>query len=126
MFATVVQPANSVVPPPIATGPTSAWPTPPPFGTPLAALADTITDLPKVAISEDPVTEQEISSDSESITTQPLELLLNEIEPASIEVSVPFHSNDLMAVLWPLTIFVLAPLALFGVGALVWMLVHAL
>jgi hypothetical protein len=47
----------------------------------------------------------------------------DEDDSPSVEISLSVH-RDLMAVLWPLTIFVLAPLALLGAIWLLWLLVR--
>jgi len=45
----------------------------------------------------------------------------DESESSSLEIQIPVH-HDLMAVLWPLAIFVLTPLALAGTVLLLWRL----
>ena len=111
-------------PPPIVSQRVIVLPgaTPPPLtavrrSTPPIILADTQPDLPGVQAGE-----EDSSASGVVATFAPLPGVGgNELPPRAS--SVPGH-DDLMAVLWPLTTFVLAPLALVGVAFLLWFLIH--
>ncbi len=85
--------------------------------TPGVGLADTQTDLPGVRPGE----EESSASGVVATFAPPPGAVGDETLPRG--TSVPGH-DDLMAVLWPLTAFVLAPLALIGVLLLLWFLVQ--
>ncbi len=81
-------------------------------------MADTSTDLSDAL---------EMTTDPDGIGSPPqaTELLEGIEEDDSPSVEIPLSvERDFMAVLWPLTIFVLAPLALLGVAGLLWLLVQ--
>jgi eukaryotic-like serine/threonine-protein kinase len=101
----------STVPPPLKAGQRS---------TPLGALADTKTDipgLPTVATDED-------SSSSEVVETYGIIRVGNGDAGPPPEIRLSAR-DSLMAVLWPFTIFVLAPLALVGAVGLLWFVLRA-
>ena len=56
-------------------------------------------------------------------TTDSAQIVEDDDSP-SVEIPLSVE-RDVMAVLWPLTIFVVAPLALVGVIGLLWLLVRA-
>jgi serine/threonine protein kinase len=112
--------ARRVAPPPIVRTPQVVRPTSGPAGQPaaVAGLADTSTDLfgPPVAV---------IDPDSSGRSVQAVGPVPVVEEDDSPSVEIPLSvQRDLMAVLWPLTIFVMAPLTLLFVAGLLWLLVR--
>ena len=105
-------PIPSMLPPPLAAMQRSL---------PVSPLADTQTDLPASTI---PQTEGSASpsntQNGPTFELSPKTCAGLPLPPAPI---VP-ASYDLMAVLWPLTVFVLAPLTLVGVILLLWFLMQ--
>ena len=84
----------------------------------IGKLADTSTDLPGLS---------GLATDADDIGSPPevAEMLQGSDEDDSPSVEIPLSvKRDLMAVLWPLTVFVLAPLALVGAVGLLWVLVR--
>jgi serine/threonine protein kinase len=108
--------ARRVLPPPIVGAPQGVrLPRRP---TAVAGLADTSTDLfgPSGAA---------LAPDGFTRPVQPIELAQGGNDDDSPSVEIPLSvERDLMAVLWPLTVFVLAPLALVGALGLLWVLVR--
>jgi serine/threonine protein kinase len=108
--------ARRVMPPPIAgTPPVVRRPRRPALVT---GLADTSTDLfgPPVAV---------IDPNGAEVSAPTIESSRGFDDDDSPSVEIPLSvERDLMAVLWPLTVFVLAPLALAGAIGLLWLLVR--
>ena len=84
---------------------------------PLAALADTITEMPSLGAA----TPGEDSSSSNSVETFELNMESDGEKSPSREISLHLK-RDAMTVLWPMAVFVLAPVALVGSVLLVWRL----
>ncbi len=108
--------ARRVVPPPIAGTPPAVRPSRQTAVS--AAVADTSDDLlsPPVAA---------IDPGYSGRPVQAIEAAqgIDEDDSPSVEISLSVE-RDLMAVLWPLTVFVLAPLAFFGALGVLWLLVR--
>ncbi len=84
---------------------------------PVAALADTITELPSIQVS--PPGDE--SSSSNSVETFTLNVETDDQASPSHEIAVRVK-RDAMTILWPITVFILAPLALAGTALLAWKL----
>jgi hypothetical protein len=82
---------------------------------PIMPLSDTMTDLPFAGQSDSKGLLNGATFDAAASSTGEL--------PMPPKVIVPI-SYDPMAVLWPLTVFVLAPMALVGVILLLWFLMQ--
>jgi eukaryotic-like serine/threonine-protein kinase len=116
---------SGAVPPPPPMTRTSTV-TPPPLNssrqsTPVIALADTIVDLPGASAALG----DEDSSSSEVVETfEPWASSERDAPslPESLPESPETAPRDLMAVLWPLTVYFLAPMAILGTLWLLWKL----
>ena len=108
--------ARRVMPPPIAgTPPLVRRPRRPALVT---GLADTSTDLFGLPVAV-------IEPNGAEVSAPMIESARGFDDDDSPSVEIPLSvERDLMAVLWPLTVFVLAPLALVGAIGLLWLLVR--
>jgi serine/threonine protein kinase len=88
---------------------------------PGSTLADTITDFPNISIGAS----GDDNSGGSSEDGFDRFVRIEEDQPRSLEIPIPAH-EDLMAVIWPLTVFILAPLALIGAVWLLSYLMHSL
>ena len=119
LFPNVAQPPSAM--PQAAVPPSNPSPLAARRKTPGPALADTITDIPGVS---DRSLDQ---SSSDSSVGEGFERIISVEEDQSRSLEIPISTqDDLMAVLWPLTVFILAPLALVGTVLLLWFLVQSM
>jgi serine/threonine protein kinase len=98
---------------------------PPPLHAPRSApgtiLADTITDFPDVASA----TIGDDSSSSASANQLEQFIRIEPSQPPEPDIPIPAH-EDVMAIIWPITAFILAPLTLIGAIGLLWYLFRSL
>jgi len=85
---------------------------------PVAALADTITELPSIQVA---TPSEESSNSSNSVETFELNTESDDQASPSHEIALR-RKRDFMTILWPITVFFLTPLALAGLVFLVWKL----
>ena len=117
-------------PPPVTSRPTvvpsmANGSVPPPLSarrqTPALALSDTKTDI--LGVSDASLDTDHYGSGA----GEGFERIIGVDEDQSRSLEIPLAAkDDLMAVLWPLTVFILAPLAFIGAVLLLWFLVRSI